>query len=942
MARRNAIQRPTTHSPNRSRNGPRQPPAHPPQPTATPDATNKVYIWETNLKMIRRREPTVQKLFDCFHHVALYSCEPTTEGEDETPKWEKMPYEGSMFLFQREDYPHYGYYILNRVGGEDWVSYIYPEDNIDGPDGSSYTYHYTYPDFTRARMARIYGRPPTPRSDARAVRDVPRKAKLRKVIYGLWMHVTPTREPLTTVLPRLLHYIKRGKPYPEKYQYGPYREPPPHGQAPEEETSVLQNASRSDSSSTREHGAVSGAPRRVYVPASATSIADDAEDELEGEASYSWVSDEIAPSDSISAVGAQSQDRQQPPQYHMPQRHGQSLSEVDRLFFNMNMNVGNSAVTAPAALPNLNTEQKLTVEGLFAAVSGTGNAHTGSTTIPIAQPPQPPQALEPQAVPHSGPALLASIFASATAPAPASHTAPTHTAHIAPLVGSDLNQSFRFPPPPSTAHSTTLPFPISHSSTLSQPSYAQNAGRYPQSQQSQLPQAGYVTNSQTQTYPSSHLPDPEQVPQPSTPQHPGPAPSIVSPRPTQGSVPQILTQDVIYSLMGLRSGSASSASSSAVGHASDRGGLQSGQSSLRSGYSSTTSGTSRRSTNGSSLSRSYGDNELDSGGPSTPASEAGLSESSTVLDVEDLADISLQSAGASAGVPLLAVPGLPDLNPDPGFAHGRRATGASLHGDATPRMVSRPMPTQSTSSPPPEPRGSGSAKASGIGATAKRSEFLTSNSSSSSLNRTPRVAASSLPGPSTQAEEVMSPPATDVPMPPRFGDSSELWPQPLHDGATRIDGIVELDFADTSVLSDPDAFDSAAAGRHKTRDKGRKAGGIVVNGYGDTATGQKEKGKKKAKRSEGQASDSLSSIATHSQPLPNGAPSSKIPSNSNSDAAIDTSAARDALLQSVLAQVNGNFKGLSRNDFVREILTLIHTDKNFIDRMYRDYLERAA
>jgi hypothetical protein len=73
---------------------------------------------------------------------------------------------------------------------------------MDGPEGSSYTYHCTYPDFTSARMARVYGRSPTPRSDARAVKDVSTEDKLRKVIYGLWMHVTPDREPLTVVMPR--------------------------------------------------------------------------------------------------------------------------------------------------------------------------------------------------------------------------------------------------------------------------------------------------------------------------------------------------------------------------------------------------------------------------------------------------------------------------------------------------------------------------------------------------------------------------------------------------------------------------------------------------------------------------------------------------------------------------------------------------------------------
>ena len=46
-----------------------------------------------NLKVLRRRDPSIVSIFDQFSHVCLYHY----NGE----KWEKKGYEGSMFLYER-------------------------------------------------------------------------------------------------------------------------------------------------------------------------------------------------------------------------------------------------------------------------------------------------------------------------------------------------------------------------------------------------------------------------------------------------------------------------------------------------------------------------------------------------------------------------------------------------------------------------------------------------------------------------------------------------------------------------------------------------------------------------------------------------------------------------------------------------------------------------
>ena len=57
-----------------------------------------------NLKVLRRRDPSIVSIFDQFSHVCLYHY----NGE----KWEKKGYEGSMFLYERSVCHHLKFVAL--------------------------------------------------------------------------------------------------------------------------------------------------------------------------------------------------------------------------------------------------------------------------------------------------------------------------------------------------------------------------------------------------------------------------------------------------------------------------------------------------------------------------------------------------------------------------------------------------------------------------------------------------------------------------------------------------------------------------------------------------------------------------------------------------------------------------------------------------------------
>lgn len=160
--------------------------------------------YRANLKVLQRHNKFIINIFDQFSHVCVYHHNGT--------KWEKQGFEGTMFLYERDTYPPYGFYILNRMGAVDFYQEIYPEDTI-GAHGS-YLMLQNYPDFTKARLAEVQQANPTTESDDRFADkwrvdlNIPRESKGRSQTLGLWMFATDAREPMIDVMIRCVaHFL---------------------------------------------------------------------------------------------------------------------------------------------------------------------------------------------------------------------------------------------------------------------------------------------------------------------------------------------------------------------------------------------------------------------------------------------------------------------------------------------------------------------------------------------------------------------------------------------------------------------------------------------------------------------------------------------------------------------------------------------------------------
>lgn len=350
------------------------------------------------------------------------------------------------------------------------------------------------------------------------------------------------------------------------------------------------------------------------------------------------------------------------------------------------------------------------------------------------------------------------------------------------------------------------------------------------------------------------------------------SPPILSPQPTSTSLPQILNQDVISSLLGLTpTPSPDSRSSSAAPSSSS-----------------------------SRNNRYEGDNE---GG-----SDGGFSESSTVLDADAETNLELQSAGASAGIPLLSV------SVGEGWA-----TNGPILGDVTPRPPLRPELHGSKSSTPP-------LYASSLPRKSDQDKPIPSYSERPN---------SSLPASSSTAVESAHTTTKEAPrslIP--FQADSTLWPYPrapLDDRSSEVDeDIVELDFADTSALSDPDMFRNRRV-QQQEKGKAKKSG----------KRGKKERMEENERErmaiekswdvpSQSQSSSSVPpspARSAHSTNHVNGKSRASASSSRNAmnGSRIHEDMARQAIVASVSSQETGKLTTvLQRNEFVREVLMLIH------------------
>ncbi|KAG2120044.1 hypothetical protein BD769DRAFT_1653705 [Suillus cothurnatus] len=341
----------STHS-QQHRN--RQPQLQEPTPPETASAQSHLGMspqsrYLSNMKVVRRRDPSIVSIFDQFSHVCVY--------HHNGDKWEKQGYEGSMFLYERDSYPPYGLYILNRVGMDDYIQRLYPEDGI-GAHGSylmmrSQKHEPIYPLSKQEGPASKFA----PEFVVPNLEQLQDAEKGRSQTVGLWCFATDARESMQDVVLRLHSYIKKNLPYPEEYRYGPDRPPPP-------------NFRSSSRASERSH-------MRSASSASNTSIHSISESEEYHAGS------QPALSESSYSNG--------------------NVSELDKLFAKL----GGTGCT-PQQTPQSQTKESTTAS-LLAGLSGSGNAHRTASVPPPTSNSVPPT---------RGLALLDTIFASAPPPPP--------------------------------------------------------------------------------------------------------------------------------------------------------------------------------------------------------------------------------------------------------------------------------------------------------------------------------------------------------------------------------------------------------------------------------------------------------------------------------------------------------------------------------------------
>lgn len=107
-------------------------------------------------------------------------------------------------MIRRDIEPKYGFFILNRVGTEDFVQYIIPSDKIT-PQGQ----------YLCIESKESHGT-----STADSGYEAPHSDRLQSTM-SLWTLPTDTRESLADVMLRLLDCVSRGVPYPQEYRFGP-------------------------------------------------------------------------------------------------------------------------------------------------------------------------------------------------------------------------------------------------------------------------------------------------------------------------------------------------------------------------------------------------------------------------------------------------------------------------------------------------------------------------------------------------------------------------------------------------------------------------------------------------------------------------------------------------------------------------------------------------
>lgn len=114
-------------------------------------------------------------------------------------------------IHNREEYPKYGFFILNRMGMNDYIQCINRTDDM-AIAGEYLMYRSHTPYIKAPRTRRIHGMASTSEDDTS-------EGGGEAEVLGLWTLGTDGREPLSTVMMRLQKYVKLGQPYPDEYRY---------------------------------------------------------------------------------------------------------------------------------------------------------------------------------------------------------------------------------------------------------------------------------------------------------------------------------------------------------------------------------------------------------------------------------------------------------------------------------------------------------------------------------------------------------------------------------------------------------------------------------------------------------------------------------------------------------------------------------------------------
>ena len=366
---------------------------------------------------------------------------------------------------------------------------------------------------------------------------------------------------------------------------------------------------------------------------------------------------------------------------------------------------------------------------------------------------------------------------------------------------------------------------------------------------------------------------------------------IISPQPTSSAVPQVLNQGVISTLLGLAPSPGGSVSSS--------------------------------STNITTY-RYEGDNESNSEGGSEEI-EYPTSNVNSILAEATRNAITSTSKGKQSSVPSFSFPASSD----------DLQTTPRIQGDVTPRPTLKGMPVSSPSQQPKE----GGLKAGSI----NRSQ------NGHSPADVPQV-------PSTNSDKTKPAPGAPRKLVP-FEPDSELWPyprRPLDDRASDDDDVVELDFTETSALSNLNTFLSkpkanesqtsgaGASGKKRKKERNKEEREQIEKSWDDPvklgyAVGPNIPNEPPAEPVQPQ-STTVSSVKGKNKPAQangkaNGEPAaSSSKDQEKNEGGLDRVVLTESLISSIEKSSlpkHKNLKQMDRNTFVREVLTLFHVS-NFV------------